>query len=184
MIQQLPSDAAAAVRGNLIGTQIAADPLFSDRRSAIQPLREFLAAKDSTRAKYDVQRPNGAPSSASLVRWYGTWRHACAAAERQGQSPGSHDYGSPHRQARHHRSRPYTKSEVINALWRATQDLGSPPTQATYLRWYTHQRANVPSSRWPPSLATVYRVLATDIGGWRMALSLAIAARSPVPRRD
>jgi hypothetical protein len=126
------------------------------------------------RKEYDGLRPATAPSSAVLVRRYGSWHAACYAAyglQPDGRWTGP---GRPWPSSRGLAApRSYNREEVHAALRQCRSDLNRRPTTNVYDRW---RREKLDDARKRgttlrlPSVPVIYRYYPAARGGWNSAL--------------
>jgi hypothetical protein len=113
------------------------------------------------RKKYDKIRPAAAPSSAILVRRYGSWYGACYAAyglQSDGRwtgpgRPWPSSWGLP-------AMKPYTREEVLAALRQCQLELGRRPSVPVFTRWTREKRRDARARGATirlPSPSVVYR---------------------------
>jgi hypothetical protein len=139
------------------------------------PRRPVIGFAILSRKRYDELRSTGAPSSAALVRRYGSWNAACYAA--YGLQPDGRWLG-PGRPWPSTRGRPgvkscYTREEVLAALRQCQLELGRRPSEQIFTRW-THEKRRDAQARGArvrlPSPSVVYRYYPRARGGWPRAL--------------
>jgi hypothetical protein len=151
------------------------------RRSELGYLAELMDRSQRAghhhieRSTYDRDRPGDAPSSAALVRKFGSWRRACRAASSGLKVTGKKGGGAPlpwiGGPPGSSRPPPYTREEVAAAIRACARDLGRRPTAYEYDRWVRTKRARARAAGTIlrlPRLPEIHRVFPT--GKWRRAL--------------
>jgi hypothetical protein len=135
----------------LLAAELQPPPTAAERRLAElsflssllnSPVSDGSAFRQCERLEYDRLRPPEAPSSRHLVETYGSWLRACRAAyglQADGTTTGP---GRPWAATLpgERRARQYTRDEVIAAVQRCAQELGTAgitntPTSWQYDEW-------------------------------------------------
>jgi hypothetical protein len=146
---------------------------LAERLNSIPPRQGFGFAV-LQRNEYDRLRPSSAPSSAVLVKRYGSWNAVCCAA--YGLQPDGRWTG-PGMPWPSSRGRPattsYGREEVLAALRQCRNDLRRRPTSDVFERW-RRDKLNDARRRGItlklPSIPVIYRHYPAARGGWNSAL--------------
>jgi hypothetical protein len=159
------------------------------RLSLLGPLRDMIAVREEIqdvegdirvhqlveRNTYDEQRPPNAASGAQLVRLFGTWPTACAAAA--GLLADGRWLGErvPWASAIPDKQRPpaYTRDEVIAALGACARWCGCRPTSNTYYQWAARRRAEARRVRAPSPRLPAQSSVERHFRSWAAALGAA-----------
>ena len=128
------------------------------------------------RWRYDELRNAEAPSSALLVRRYGSWRGACYAAfglQSDGRWIGPGRPWPSTTPNRRYEWR-YTRDDALKALRECADDLGRRPSDHVYRRWRREKRREAHRKGMIvrlPSAGVIYRLYPRTRGGWNRALA-------------
>jgi hypothetical protein len=129
------------------------------------------------RQRYDTDRPTTSPSSAALVRRYGSWARVCREADRL--------LTYPEKSSKHISPRPpgkpqrrHSDHDAAAALNLCAESLGRPPSAAAYSAWRDAKQRGKRTARHHPTVSTIIRHY-SQRGGWRAALEDAGLVETP-----
>jgi hypothetical protein len=120
------------------------------------------------RRRYDDERPDTSPSSAALVRRYGSWVSVCREANRFNETPETARRTASPKPPEALRPT-YRPEDAIAALRECARRLGRPPSVHAYDSWRLAAKRGKRTARRFPQSQAIFRLYAQK-GGWRAAL--------------